>query len=253
MTRLRQITPSPSMVVASIALLVALGGTSIAAVAVAVPRNSIGTLQLKNNAVVSAKVKNGSLFARDFRSGQIPRGPRGVQGPPGPAGSAGPAGATGPAGVASPGYVAGVVSTTSTSSSETSAGSYTGLDNGTATVTVPTGETDSLVVYFSAESACYGGTSLQRCALRILVDGNELSPTAGNDAYFDNNDLGKSGDPDVFQAKVQSDQESRSIVRVSGNLTAGSHTVKVEYQAGNSSTTFRLDDWALVVQRVKVS
>jgi hypothetical protein len=247
MTRLGRIKLSPSMVVASIALLVALGGTSIAAVAVAVPRNSIGTLQLRDNSVVSSKVKNGSLLARDFKSGQIPRGPRG------PAGPAGPAGAAGAPGIASPGYVAGVLSQTSTSSSETTSTSYTGLDNGTLAMTVPTGETDSLVVFFSAESACYGGASLQRCALRILVDGNELSPAAGGDAYFDNNDLGKAGDPDVFLAKASNDQESRGIVRVSGNLGAGSHTVKVEYQTTSSATTFRLDDWALVAQRVKVS
>ena len=47
MRRFHRVKPSPSMVVASLALLIALGGTGVAAVAVAVPRNSIGTLQLK--------------------------------------------------------------------------------------------------------------------------------------------------------------------------------------------------------------
>ncbi|MGH3143544.1 MAG: hypothetical protein ACRDO9_10495, partial [Gaiellales bacterium] len=42
--------------VASIALLVALGGTRIAAVGV--PLFSVGTPQLKSNAVISNKVKN---------------------------------------------------------------------------------------------------------------------------------------------------------------------------------------------------
>ena len=244
------------MAVACLALLLALTGTGVAAVAVVIPRNSVGPLQLKANSVNSSKVLNGSLLRADFRAGQVPAGPPGTAGPAGPAGAAGAAGPSGPsgaAGVAAPGYVAGVVSATSTSSSETSSTSYTALDNGTVTVTVPTGETDSLVVFFSAESACYGATSLQRCALRILVDGNELSPAAGSDAFFDNNDLGKSGDPDVFQAKAVNDQESNAIVRVSGNLTAGSHTVKVEYEVTNAPTTFRLDDWALVVQRIKVS
>jgi hypothetical protein len=50
-----------------------------------VARNSIGTSQLKNNAVNSAKVRNGSLkkgdLAADARTGQ--RGPRGPQGPAG--------------------------------------------------------------------------------------------------------------------------------------------------------------------------
>lgn len=89
--------PSPAMVVACAALLVALGGTSYAAV-LQVPRNSVGTAQLKSNAVTSAKVKNGSLLSGDFKPGQIPAGPAGTAGPTGPAGPAGTAGPAGPAG-----------------------------------------------------------------------------------------------------------------------------------------------------------
>jgi hypothetical protein len=85
--------PSPATVIACIALAVALGGTSYAAVSL--PRNSVGTAQLKNNAVTTAKVKNHSLLRVDFRAGQVPAG---RVGPPGPAGPAGPTGATGPTG-----------------------------------------------------------------------------------------------------------------------------------------------------------
>jgi hypothetical protein len=85
------------MVVACAALLVALGGTSYAAV-LQVPRNSVGTAQLKSNAVTSAKVKNGSLLSGDFKPGQIPAGPAGPSGAAGPAGPAGPPGAAGPTG-----------------------------------------------------------------------------------------------------------------------------------------------------------
>ncbi len=56
MHRLRRIRPSPATVIAAIALLVALGGTSMAAVTIVIPKNSVGTAQLKNNAVTSAKV-----------------------------------------------------------------------------------------------------------------------------------------------------------------------------------------------------
>jgi hypothetical protein len=87
MKLLRRFMPSPAMVVAGLALLIALGGTSYAAIA-NVPRNSVTTIH----------VKNGSLLARDFRRGQIPRGARGL---PGPAGPAGPAGPQGPPGSAS--------------------------------------------------------------------------------------------------------------------------------------------------------
>ena len=52
---LRKFRPSPALVVASIGLLVALGGTSIAAIT-NVPLLSVGTPQLKGNAVTSSKV-----------------------------------------------------------------------------------------------------------------------------------------------------------------------------------------------------
>ena len=69
------------MVVACIALIVALGGTSYAALKL--PRNSVGNRQLKPNAVTSGKVRNGSLTAKDFQSSVLKRGPRGPQGPKG--------------------------------------------------------------------------------------------------------------------------------------------------------------------------
>lgn len=88
--------PSPAMVVACIALALALGGVGYAAVRL--PANSVGTLQLRANAVNSSKVANGSLLRADFRSGQIPAGPAGPRGPAGPAGPAGAAGPAGPKG-----------------------------------------------------------------------------------------------------------------------------------------------------------
>ncbi len=51
--------PSPAMTVAVIALIVALGGTSYAAFMV--PKNSVGTRQLKNDAVTAKKIRNGSV------------------------------------------------------------------------------------------------------------------------------------------------------------------------------------------------
>src|SRR5947208_3993074 len=107
MKRLRSLRPSPSMVVAAIALAVALGGVSYAATAL--PRNSVGPFQLQPNAVTSSKVLNGSLLSADFRKGQLPRGltgPAGPTGAAGPTGPTGPAGAAGSAGVAAPGCVA---------------------------------------------------------------------------------------------------------------------------------------------------
>jgi hypothetical protein len=53
--------PSPALVISLIALFVALGGTSYAAVAL--PKNSVGTMQLKKNAVTSKKIKNHAVTA----------------------------------------------------------------------------------------------------------------------------------------------------------------------------------------------
>jgi hypothetical protein len=97
--RLLRRRPSPALVISSIALLFALAGTSIAAVN-ALPRNSVGNAQLKNNSVTSIKVKDRSLLSKDFKLGQIPAGPAGPAGAAGPAGPAGPKGPTGPAGPA---------------------------------------------------------------------------------------------------------------------------------------------------------
>jgi hypothetical protein len=71
-------------VIALIALFVALGGGAYAAMKV--KPNSVGTKQLKNNAVNSDKVKDGSLSKGDFANGQLPAGKTGPQGPQGPAG-----------------------------------------------------------------------------------------------------------------------------------------------------------------------
>lgn len=92
------------MIVACLALLVSLGGTSVAAVS-QLSRSSVGTLHLKNgavtnakirnNAVTSAKVQNRSLLRSDFAPGQLPAGPTGPQGPAGPTGPTGPQGPAG--------------------------------------------------------------------------------------------------------------------------------------------------------------
>jgi hypothetical protein len=92
MGRLRR-RPSPALVVACLALAVALGGTGYAASVL--PANSVGTKQLRNGAVVAAKVKAHSLVAANFVQGQLPTGPPGPKGADGLPGAAGPAGPNG--------------------------------------------------------------------------------------------------------------------------------------------------------------
>lgn len=87
MKKLLRHRPSPALVVSCIALTVALGGTSYAAIRL--PASSVGTKQLKKDAVISAKVKDRSLLAVDFKDGQLPRGERGERGEKGEKGDRG--------------------------------------------------------------------------------------------------------------------------------------------------------------------
>ena len=73
-------------VVATLALFIALGGSSYAALSL--PRNSVGSAQLRSNAVRSPDVKNRSLQVTDL-SARARASLKGQQGPVGPAGPAG--------------------------------------------------------------------------------------------------------------------------------------------------------------------
>jgi hypothetical protein len=80
-----------------IALFVALGGASYAAVtlpknsvtAKSIKKNAVGASEIKKNAVRSGEVKNGSLRAGDFGAGQLPAGAKGDKGDKGDNGEPG--------------------------------------------------------------------------------------------------------------------------------------------------------------------
>lgn len=69
MRRPRLGPPSPALVVSILALIVALGGTSYAAVTR--PRDSVGTRQLKNGAVTGAKIKRGAVTGKAIKNGAV--------------------------------------------------------------------------------------------------------------------------------------------------------------------------------------
>lgn len=100
-------------VTATLALVIALSGTSYAAITITgkniknrtitgadIKRGTITGTHIKNrtirgadiagNTITSGKIRNGSLLARDFSAGQLPAG---APGAPGPAGASGAAGA----------------------------------------------------------------------------------------------------------------------------------------------------------------
>ncbi len=69
MRHLRKHAPSPALVVAIVALVAALGGTSYAAFTL--PKGSVGTKQLKNKAVTNAKLGPNSVGTGKIRNGAV--------------------------------------------------------------------------------------------------------------------------------------------------------------------------------------
>jgi hypothetical protein len=229
------------MVVASVALLVALGGTGIAAVG-NVPLLSVGTPQLKNNAVSTPKLKSNVITSAKIKNGEVK--PADLSAAAKIVGPTGPTGPAGPAGAASPGYVAAVSSQTSGTAVTTSSTAYVDLAGSSETFNVPAGETARIYAVFSAETRCSGGGAGSRyCGVRILVDGNELNPAVGDDFAFDSTDNGN---------ETTLSFESHAIARSSETLSAGNHTVKAQIRTNNAATSFRVDDWALIVYRTKL-
>jgi hypothetical protein len=80
-------------VMATLAFFLALGGGAYAALKL--PKNSVGSAQIKANAVNSSKVAKRSLQANDFKLGQLPQGQQGIQGIQGIQGERGPTGFVG--------------------------------------------------------------------------------------------------------------------------------------------------------------
>lgn len=136
---------------AYLALFVALGGTSYAAVRVGssqIVNNSIRSKDIrnghvtsrdiKNNDVRSHDVRNGTLRAIDFQPGQLPAGAAGRPGPPGGTGPAGERGEQGQQGERGPAGANGVSGYVDSSTS------YTMLLNGGSgtirTTTCPAGK-----------------------------------------------------------------------------------------------------------------
>jgi len=85
--------PTPSLFISVAALVIALGGTSYAAITINggdIKKGTVTSKQIKNktvkgadiskNAVGSGKVKDNSLKAKDFKKGELPAGPQGPAG-----------------------------------------------------------------------------------------------------------------------------------------------------------------------------
>jgi hypothetical protein len=159
-------------VIATLALFMALGGGAYAAFKV--PNNSVGTKQLKKNAVNSAKVKNGSLLKGDFKAGQLALG---QQGDKGDKGDKGDTGATGP----SDAYVA--TSLSPSASVNVPAGQY--VVTGVCFKSAASGATDLSCAIAAADSGG-GATSNSSPAASYAPAGNASTTTVDGTATIVN-------------------------------------------------------------------
>jgi hypothetical protein len=107
-------------VMATIAVFIALGGSSYAAITITgknVKNSSLTGRDIKNSSLTTSDVKNRSLLSADFKAGQLPAGPQGPKGDKGDTGPPGPTVASVSSGLdpsASPNntYGAGTITTT---------------------------------------------------------------------------------------------------------------------------------------------
>ncbi len=93
---MRAPTLSYANLMSTVAVFIALGGTSYAVTKL--PKGSVGERELRAGAVTGEKVKDASLSAIDLAPGTLLTGPRGPRGTEGPAGAIGPVGAVGQTG-----------------------------------------------------------------------------------------------------------------------------------------------------------
>jgi hypothetical protein len=183
MEPLRSRLPSPATVIALIALFVALGGTSYA-----LARNSIATKHLKRGAVTSDKIKDGTLLARDFKRGVLPRTTTAASGQAGARGEQGPAGAA---------IVASRIGGASATATSTSFGATTTL----LSWTQPPGALDEVRGYMQVTWPAGCNQNGHAIEVRITDEaGTEISPDLPNAQSVAGN--GGTNDPDTTGAAI---------------------------------------------------
>jgi hypothetical protein len=185
--------------VALLALFLALGGSSYAATAKLLPRNSVGSKQVIDH----------SLLAKDFKRGQVPVGARGARGAVGAAGASGPPGATG----ASSGSIPVAIAT-----NEAAAPASTDVE---ASFDVTTAFGARLFVRAHVASFALGCTPGPSCAatLALYVDGTQVAGSAL--------DVAVPG-PEVHGA---------SLFGVTGPVSVGHHVVTIREKPTSGAST----------------
>lgn len=121
----------------------------------------------------------------------------------------------------------------------------TNLGGARTTVKVPAGQKALLLIRFSADTACYGGTSggYDQCYVQVLVNGNAAGP---GEVSFDNNN-------NNTEAVTTSLRDAHAMEWVK-SVRAGTYTVQVQVRTDDSPccvVEFDLDHWTLTVERIR--
>jgi hypothetical protein len=210
---MRRFRVSPSLAVASLALLVALGGTSFAAVS-AFPRHSVTNAALATGAVDTRVVKNRSLKATDFGVGQLPRGPAGPPGQPGAQGQAGAAGAPGP----SDAYVKNVTGTVNVPTAGGGIGSVTIPQAGNYVIIAKVGVSSSAGISGDVRCTLTAGGATDTGTVTLPADGRGVVTTAVGAQYSAAGSAGVTCNQTVGEGSVNAGQV-RIVAIKTGTLT----------------------------------
>ena len=158
MGRFRPRPPSPSMVVAVVALVVAMSGGAVAAVVITSKNIKNGSIQLTD---ISSKARK-SLRGKTGKTG--PSGPAGLRGPAGPTGPTGPAGTAGTAGTAGSGGSGGGSDAYATSDHNNLDLTNAGVSTDVATLNLPAG-TWAVVAHIGGVNADTANATRLECSL----------------------------------------------------------------------------------------
>lgn len=228
-------------VMATIAVLFALGGTSVAAVTL--KRNAVKGRNIATGAVGTRAVLDRSLLAQDFRPGQLAaslKGESGLRGPAGPAGTPGAAGRDGAALAAR--FAGGGI--------DIDGAAYYDLPM-ELRWTQPAGTLDELkgVMTVTFPPACLSGT----VHLQVVRDGLEVSADATLPA-----DLVGNGPPDAGDSPFMTRQGAVGTtstdttplpIELPWTDSAGEHLVKLRVKETCGAGAPHVDDLRLWVAR----
>ncbi|MEO0492603.1 MAG: hypothetical protein AAF081_04220 [Actinomycetota bacterium] len=111
---------------------------------------------------------------------------------------------------------------------------FTGMNT---SVTIPEGYDGVIVIDFSAESSCYGGTALGNwCGIEMRVDGDDIVPAG---FAFDSDDQG---------TESANSWEAHATRFVTERLDPGTYDIEIWGHASVGGMTFRLDEMTLTAE-----